>query len=221
MAIERGMTELVIGGAFLRVAQRLVGLVQLFELGLGVLVARVAIGMAVFGEAPERRLDVLFARPPGEPQYVIVVALGHKLVFRSSLLRRGRALSCGEHKCKALRRPQPKGYAGLLAGRGLAFHVSPQSRRCQADFFLSSFTSSKSASTTFSPEGPFFFSAPPPAPGPASPPPACCAPYRASPSFMEACASADDLALMVSALSLFTASFSSPMADSMRVLSPA
>ena len=92
MAVEGGVAELVVGGALLRVLQGLVGLVQLLELLLGGLVAGVAVGMAVLGEPSERRLDVLLARPPGEPQDVVVVALGHKLVFRSSLLRRGLAL---------------------------------------------------------------------------------------------------------------------------------
>ena len=77
-AVEGGVAELVVGGALLRVAQRLVGLVQLLELVLGGLVAAVAVGMAVLGEPAERRLDVLLARPPGEPQYLVVVALGHE-----------------------------------------------------------------------------------------------------------------------------------------------
>src|SRR6185436_2221112 len=92
VAIEGGVAELVVGGALLRVAQRLIGLVQLLELRLGTLVAGIAVGVAVLGEPSERRLDVLLARPPGEPQYVVVVALGHKLVFRSSLLHRDLAL---------------------------------------------------------------------------------------------------------------------------------
>src|SRR5579871_988203 len=58
-----------------------------------------------------------------------------------------------------------------------------------APFFLSSSsTSENSASTTLS----SFFASPPPAPGWPSPlcPCACCALYMASPSFIEACASA-------------------------------
>src|SRR5262245_30178522 len=93
VAIEGGVAELVVGGALLGIAQRLVGLVQLLEPGLGALVAGVAVGMAVLGEPSKCRLDVLLARPPGEPQYVVVVALGHKPVFRSSLLRRGLSLA--------------------------------------------------------------------------------------------------------------------------------
>src|SRR5262245_38382734 len=56
--------------------------------------------MAVLGEPSKCRLDVLLARPPGEPQYVVVVALGHKPVFRSSLLRRGLSLAAASIKAK-------------------------------------------------------------------------------------------------------------------------
>src|SRR5262245_12738850 len=58
--------------------------------------------------------------------------------------------------------------------RGLASYRFPNrrlpNREDQADFFLSSFTSSKSASTTLSPPAPLVFWLSPPAP--ASPPPA-------------------------------------------------
>src|SRR5262245_42664602 len=132
--------------------------------------------MAVLGEPSECRLDVLLARPPGKPQYVVVVALGHKLVFRSSLLRRGLSLTAASIEAKPSADHNPNDTLGSWLAEG--WHSrSPPTRQCQADFFLSSFTSSKSASTTLS-EAPFFFSAPPPAsaPGAASPPPACCAP---------------------------------------------
>ena len=74
LALEGGVTELVVGGALLRIPQGLVGLVQLLELVLGILVAGVAVGMAVLGEPAEGRLDILLARPPGKPQYLVVVS---------------------------------------------------------------------------------------------------------------------------------------------------
>jgi len=67
MPIERGMPELVVGGPLLRILQGLVGFIELLELGLGALVAVVAIGMAVLGEPAKCRLDVLLARAPGKP----------------------------------------------------------------------------------------------------------------------------------------------------------
>jgi hypothetical protein len=52
-SIERGVAELIVGRALLRVLQGLIGLVQFLELVLGVLVALVAVGMTVLGEPAE------------------------------------------------------------------------------------------------------------------------------------------------------------------------
>ena len=93
-AVEGGVAELVVGGALLRVLQGLVGLVQLLELVLGGLVAGIAVGMAVLGEPAEGRLDVLLARPPGKPQHLVVVALGHEPVFQSRSCRRREPALC-------------------------------------------------------------------------------------------------------------------------------
>ena len=51
------MAEAVIGGALLRVAQDLVGLVDLLEFPLGRVVAAVAVGMVLHGELAEGALQ--------------------------------------------------------------------------------------------------------------------------------------------------------------------
>src|SRR5262249_34876320 len=98
LPVERGVAELVVGGTLLRIAQRLVGLVELLELVLGALIAGIAIGMAVLGQAAECRLDVLLACPPGKPQCLVVVALGHQRVFRCRWSSPEVALSPADNK---------------------------------------------------------------------------------------------------------------------------
>jgi hypothetical protein len=49
LAVERRVTELIVGGALLRVPESLVSLVELLELLLEPLVAVVAVGMAILG----------------------------------------------------------------------------------------------------------------------------------------------------------------------------
>src|SRR5262249_50050443 len=74
---ERGVPELIVGSALLRILERLVGFVQLFETVLRRLVARPAVGVAFLGETAEGGLDVLLAGVPGNPEDIVVVALGH------------------------------------------------------------------------------------------------------------------------------------------------
>ena len=57
-AVERGMAEAVIGGAALRILQRVIGLVQLFEALLGGGIAVAAVGVTFLGEAAKRGLDL-------------------------------------------------------------------------------------------------------------------------------------------------------------------
>ena len=75
--LEGGVAELVVGGALLRVLQDLVGLVQLLEADLGALVAGIAVGVKLLGEPPVGGFELLLARAPGEPECLVVVALGH------------------------------------------------------------------------------------------------------------------------------------------------
>ena len=53
--LEGGMAEPVIGGALLRVLQRLVGFVDFLELVLAGVIARIAVGMELHGELAESR----------------------------------------------------------------------------------------------------------------------------------------------------------------------
>ena len=55
------MAEAVIGRAALRVLQRLVGLIEFLEAGLGVRIAVAAVRMAFLGEIAKRSLDLAVA----------------------------------------------------------------------------------------------------------------------------------------------------------------
>ena len=74
--VERRVAHVIVGRALLRVLEDVVGLAQLLELLLGVLVAAVGVGVAVLGKPAIRRLQVLLACPPGNPQNFVVAALG-------------------------------------------------------------------------------------------------------------------------------------------------
>ena len=54
------MAEAVVGGALLRVLQRLVGFVDFLEPVLAGMVAGIAVGMELHGELAERGLELLF-----------------------------------------------------------------------------------------------------------------------------------------------------------------
>ena len=66
--LERGVAEAVVGGALLVVLQDVVGLVDFLELGLGLLVARVAVGVILHRELAIRLLQVVRARIPRHAQ---------------------------------------------------------------------------------------------------------------------------------------------------------
>ena len=57
--VKRGVAVLVVGGAFLRVAQRLVGLAEFLEFFLGLLVARIFVRMKFHGQLAVGFLDFL------------------------------------------------------------------------------------------------------------------------------------------------------------------
>ena len=71
------MAEAVVGGALLRVRQRLIGLVQFLELRLGRLVAGIAVGMALHRRLAEGDLQLDVGRGPGDAENFVIVALGH------------------------------------------------------------------------------------------------------------------------------------------------
>ena len=71
------MTELVVGRALLRVRQNLVSLFRFLELGLGGLVARIAVGMKLHRKPPVGLLDLGLRRVARDPERFVVVLFGH------------------------------------------------------------------------------------------------------------------------------------------------
>jgi hypothetical protein len=56
--LDAGMTELIIGRTLLGIGQHVIGQLGLFELGLGLAVARIAVGVIFHRQPPEGLLDV-------------------------------------------------------------------------------------------------------------------------------------------------------------------
>src|SRR5262249_3550163 len=75
--LEGGVAEAVIGGALVAVLEHLVGLVDLLEAMLAVLVARIAVRVMLHRGLAERGLDFRIARRPLNAERLVVVALGH------------------------------------------------------------------------------------------------------------------------------------------------
>ena len=75
--LEGGVAETVIGGALVAVLEHVIGLVELFELVLALVVARIAIRMMLHGELAERGLEVGVAGLARHAQNFVIVALGH------------------------------------------------------------------------------------------------------------------------------------------------
>src|SRR5690606_9163358 len=71
--LEGGVAEAVIGGALLRVAQRLIGFVDFLEAMFRRLVAGIAIGVAIHGQLAERRLQRLFIGAFGDAQNFVEI----------------------------------------------------------------------------------------------------------------------------------------------------
>src|SRR5262249_34438068 len=65
--LEGGVTEAIIGGALLIVFQDIVSFVQVLELLLGTLVARVAVGVMLHGELAVSPLELVGARRFADP----------------------------------------------------------------------------------------------------------------------------------------------------------
>src|SRR6202162_1030136 len=219
--LEGGMAETIIGGALVAVLEHVIGLVDLLEAVLGLLVAGVAVRVAFHRELAERGLEFRFAGSAPHAKDFVVIPFGH---YRHASLRCGQGglcISCGtpaplSGRSALSRERQTNGPARVRTGP-LGFRIGLPSRRSpgrrQADFlfFLSSSTSVISASTTSSLVS--LLAASGPAPGPAAP--AWAWAYIASPSFIEACASALVLARIASASSPLTASRRSAIAFSM------
>src|SRR5690606_22756225 len=76
---ETRMTEPIVGRALPFVRQNLVGLLGLFELGLGLRIVRIAIRVILHRQAAVCLLDVLGARVALHAEHFVVIALGHLL----------------------------------------------------------------------------------------------------------------------------------------------
>jgi hypothetical protein len=71
------MTELVVDGALLRVAQDLVGLLGLFEFMFRIRIVRIAIRMIFHREAPIRLFDIRVGRGSGHIEKLVIILLRH------------------------------------------------------------------------------------------------------------------------------------------------
>ena len=87
--IHPRVTELVIPGALLRIGEDLIGLVDLFELGLSRGVAGVQVGVELLGLLSVSLFQLLLAGPLADPQDFIVISFlfWHNVVAKSTELR--------------------------------------------------------------------------------------------------------------------------------------
>src|SRR5205085_12032301 len=75
--IEGGMAVLIVGGPFLRVAQRFVGFAQFLELLLGGFVAGIFVGMVFDGQLAVGFFDLLLAGVAVHSEDLVIIAFGH------------------------------------------------------------------------------------------------------------------------------------------------
>ncbi len=80
--LKTGMTVLVVRGALVRIGEDLVGFLGLLELLLGLLIARIAIGVIFHRQAPVGLFDLSFGRGLRNIQDLVIVALRHALTLR-------------------------------------------------------------------------------------------------------------------------------------------
>ena len=94
--VRSSMTELIVHFALLRIRKVLVGLVDLFEFLLGLLVSGVLVRMELNGELPEGLFDLFGSGSPLHTQYFVIIAfvshmeprVGPRTGIRSSRARR-------------------------------------------------------------------------------------------------------------------------------------
>ena len=72
--VDAGMTELVIGGTFVRIGEYLESFLGFLELGFGLIVIRIAIRMIFHCQAPERLFDIGLRCAVGHLQNFVVIA---------------------------------------------------------------------------------------------------------------------------------------------------
>ena len=77
LAVNAGVAELVVGSPLGRLCQYFVGFAGLLELVLGFGVVRVTVGVVLHGELSVGSLDFLLVRVPGNPENLVIIALGH------------------------------------------------------------------------------------------------------------------------------------------------
>src|SRR5262245_15954713 len=75
--LEGRMAETIVGGALIAVLEHVVGLVDLLETMLAILVAWIAIRVVLHGELAERGLELGLGLPACHAQDLVVVALAH------------------------------------------------------------------------------------------------------------------------------------------------
>src|SRR5574337_1592004 len=208
--LERGMAVAVVSRAFLRVGEVLIGLVDVLEPRLGLLVAGMPVGMTLQGGLTEGGLQFGVGRGSRYAKGFVKIALRHRqrapgfLVIRTIRIVAAALSPCrrdrdGDGERLEPARPQRSPFESATRhAASLLTRFRPLKRAAGflfAYFFLSSSTSRNSASITSS------LACPPPplAPAPASPAAlACCALYMASPSFICACMRSLVLALIAS-----------------------
>jgi hypothetical protein len=71
------MTELIVGGPLLLVAQNLVGFGDLTEFRRRRIIVGVAVGVVFLGEASIGLLDVFLVGPTLDAQHLVIIAFGH------------------------------------------------------------------------------------------------------------------------------------------------
>src|SRR5450432_729349 len=76
-SLEAGMSELIVNGAFFRVAEDLVGFLGLFESMFRLRIIGIAVRMMLHGEAAIRLFDVGLGRASGQIEELIVILLRH------------------------------------------------------------------------------------------------------------------------------------------------
>ena len=75
--IKRRVAVLIVGRAFLRVAQGLVGLADFLEFFLGGFVARIFVRMKFDGQLAVSLFDFLVAGVAADAEHFVIIALGH------------------------------------------------------------------------------------------------------------------------------------------------
>src|ERR1019366_7928216 len=73
---ERRVAELVVGGAFLRVGEDLIGFAEFLEAFLGGMVALVFVGMIFDGQFAVGLFELLVGSVAGQAEHLVVIAFG-------------------------------------------------------------------------------------------------------------------------------------------------